>query len=118
VPAHPRYSRVMATFPKSIVSEEQLADAVDRAVQRLSPDVIRIRYNFGTDTTGDEAIFFRIVLSAEAAERSRRLRNREVGSRVEEVLDEETRPRDNWGLFSYYSYRSESEPQSNDPGWE
>lgn len=104
----------MATFPKSIVTEEQLAEAVDRAVQRLSPDVIRIRYNFGTDTTGDEAIFFRIVLSADASQRSRL---REVGKRVEKVLYEETRPHDNWGLFPYYSYRSDLEPESNDPGW-
>ena len=115
--AHPRYSRIMGTFPKSIVTEEQLTEAVDRAVQRLSPDVVRIRYNFGTDTTGDEAIFFRIVLSADAAERSRRLRNREVGRRVEEVLEEETRPLENWGLLPHYNYRSETEPLSNDPGW-
>ena len=107
----------MATFPKSIVTEEQLAEAVENAVRRLSPDVIRIRYNFGTDTIGDEAIFFRIVLSADAAERSRRLRNREVGRRVEEVLYEETRPHDNWGFLPHYSYRSETEPESNDPGW-
>ncbi len=107
----------MAGFPKNIATEQELEEAVNRALERLRPDVVRIRYNFGTDTTGDEAIFFRIVLSADAAERSRRSRNREIGSRVEEVLMEETRPFDNWGLFPYFSVRSEAEPPSNEPGW-
>ncbi len=43
--------------------------------------------------------------------------SREIGRRVEEVVLEETRPFDNWGLFPYFSVRSELEPLSNDPGW-
>jgi hypothetical protein len=104
----------MATFPKSIVTEEQLAQAVENAVRRLSPDVIRIRYNFRPDNAGDDAIYFRVVLSADASQRSRL---GEVAALVRRVLDEETRPRENWGVHPYTRVRSELEPESNDPDW-
>jgi hypothetical protein len=104
----------MGTFPKSIVTEEQLAEAVENAVRRLIPDVIRIRYSFRPDNAGDDALYFRVVLSADASQRSRL---REVGNRVRAVVNEEARPQEIWGVHPYFNFRSESEPESNAPGW-
>ena len=104
----------MATIPRNIITEDQLAEALDRVVQRMGGDVIRIRYKFQPDSTGDDAIYFRVVLSADAAQRSRL---RKVAARVREVLDDEINARESFGVIPYSHFRSESEPESNHPGW-
>lgn len=104
----------MAISSQNIATEEQLAQAVENAVRRLSPDVIRIRYNFRPDNAGDDAIYFRVVLSADASQISRL---GEVANRVRAVVNEEARPREIWGVHPYFNFRSESEPGSNASGW-
>jgi hypothetical protein len=80
-------------------------DAQVRAVEAaLRPDLRHIRYEIGEDWSGQRAIFFRIVMSDEAA----RLRLRKVATmvvcRLAERIDFAA-----LGVFPYHNFRSESE---------
>lgn len=79
------------------------------------PEVVRVRYDVGDDSTGEPAVFFRILLSDSA---SRRDRLRDVASRVETAVFRQMEPMEQWGVYPYFSYRSQSEQaQLNDPAW-
>ena len=99
--------------PAAYVTQEQLAEAVERAIPSLGPEVVRIRYNMGLDTVGDLALFFRVVLADWAASRETVLK---VSREVERTLLSQIRPYENWGLFPHFSYRSSSE-NSPEPEW-
>ncbi len=53
--------------PTGFVNQAQLASTVAEAASKLGKDVVRIRHSIGTDSAGDPAIFFRIVLSDDAS---------------------------------------------------
>lgn len=101
--------------PTAFVHQTQLSDEIERTTGKLGEDVVRTKYSIGTDSTGEPSIFFRIVLT-DAASREDRLAD--VTSRIAAILFNEIRPHDNWGLFPYFSFRSESEQQQrNDAEW-
>ena len=78
------------------------------------PMCVRIRYAITLDSTGEEAIFFRIVLSDEAS-RERRLRS--VTERIESELLAAI-PFVAFGLYHYFSYRNRSEhAMLKEPAW-
>jgi hypothetical protein len=96
------------------VNEAQIAAGVERARAALAPDVIRSRYTFADDWTGDPSIFFRIVLSDDA---SRKARLGETAERVEGVIRNEVDPEE-FGLHSYFNYRIVSElAELPEPAW-
>jgi hypothetical protein len=79
----------------------------------MSPDVVRIRFNFDEDWSGDPAIFFRVLLSDEARDERRHELTREVRSRLDERLDFRA-----MGLFAYYNFRTLSEQaEMQDEAW-
>ncbi|MEP7353860.1 MAG: hypothetical protein ABI824_11560 [Acidobacteriota bacterium] len=105
----------MAVIPTGYVSQQQIADEIDRAKQKLGPEVVRLKYTVGLDTSDEPAIHFRIVLT-DAAAKWETLG--EVASRVEQTLFEELRPNENWGLRSYFNFRSQSEQaETHDLAW-
>jgi hypothetical protein len=70
--------------PAAIVQQAKI-EAEVRAVEAvLRPDIVRIRYEIGEDWSGQWAIFFRVVLSDDAAKH----RLREVATNVERRLAE------------------------------
>jgi hypothetical protein len=78
-------------------------EQVDQIARTLAPDV---RFNVSHDWSGDPAIYFRVLLSDEAA--SHRERLVEVAGRVEHALS------DGLGLadldhISYFHFRTQSE---------
>ena len=76
-----------------------------RAVESaLKPDVVHIRYEIGEDWSGQWAIFFRAVLSDEAAKQRLREVATNVVWRLGERLDFAA-----LGVFPYHNFRSESE---------
>lgn len=75
-----------------------------RAVEAELPDVVRIRYEIGEDWSGQWAIFFRVVLSDEAARSRLKHVVKEVVSRLSSRLDFLS-----LGVFPYHNFRSETE---------
>ena len=56
--------------PSAVTKQAEIDTAIQRVRQSIGPDVVRIRYEIGEDWSGQWAIFFRIVLTDEAARRS------------------------------------------------
>jgi hypothetical protein len=105
----------MPTVPAGFVHQTQLATQIAKAIRKLGKDVVRVNYSFGTDSTDEPSIFFRIVLT-DAASREDKLVS--VTNRIRTILSDETRLYEDWGLLSYFSFRSKSEQaQQNDPEW-
>jgi hypothetical protein len=98
------------------VNQAQLEQIVKDAIRSLNPqDVVHVAHSIRPDSTGDPAIFFRIVLT-DAASREDRLAD--VAERVTSTLFNSIRPIENWGLTPYTSFRSFSEQRMrNDPEW-
>lgn len=101
-------------MPTAFLNQAHLANEVAQAIQKLGPEVVRVRYNVGEDMSGDRSIFFRIVLTDEA---SREETLADVTDRIALVF-EELRPYENWGLIPYFSFRSHSEQSArHDLAW-
>jgi hypothetical protein len=60
--------------PSAVTKQSKIQAAINQVERSLAPDVVRIRYEIGEDWIGEWAIFFRVVLSDEAA----KLRLRDV----------------------------------------
>ncbi len=80
--------------PVGFVYQAQLGESIDHAAQKLGPEVVRVRHSVGTDTSGDGAIFFRIIL-ADWAVSEKTLAD--VTGRIATTLFEELKPYENWG---------------------
>jgi hypothetical protein len=105
----------MPILHRVIIDEKRLAAAVKRTARALAPDVVRVGWGIKPDWTDDVSLFFRVVLSDEAA-RPKRLR--EVSQRVQDKIRKAIKS-DELGLFAYFNFRSVSEQsEMNDPGWE
>jgi hypothetical protein len=106
----------MAMLPLRFVRREELDQEVKKCVDKLpAEEVVRVRYSLGEDWSGDPAIYFRIVLTDEA---SREKRLGDVAQRIEEKIDSEVQPYQNWGLLPYFSFRSASEQAGrHEPEW-
>lgn len=107
----------MPRVSSGFMNYTQLTSVVDKAIRKLGKEAVRVRYNFGEDSTGDPSIYFRIVLT-DAATREDRLMD--VTHRIRTTLNEEIRPIENWGLLMYCNFRSKSEQaqrEGKDPEW-
>lgn len=100
--------------PLASANRQQIEEGVQRAAQALAKTVVRIRYEFADDWTGDPSIFFRVVLTDRAA---RRPKLHENARTVESTLEREVRPLE-YGLNYYFNFRSLKEQNElNDPLW-
>jgi hypothetical protein len=100
--------------PIGFVNQQDIDAAVQRATKALAPTVVRIRYDFGPDWTGDPSIFFRIVLADEAAKRPKLS---DLAQTVELILLREVKVEEQ-GLHAYFNYRSLSEQDNlKEPAW-
>jgi hypothetical protein len=96
------------------VNRQKIEADVQRAAQALAPEVVRIRYSFEDDWTGDPSIFFRIVLADEVAYRPHL---GEITWQIQRKIDDEVGP-DEQGLNAYFNFRSLSEQADyKDPAW-
>jgi hypothetical protein len=82
---------------------DRIEAAVSAAESALAPDVVRIRYSLGTDWSDEPAIYFRVILSDDAAKH----RLREIANAVRERLGRLDGLA--FGLRPYHHFRSESE---------
>ena len=100
--------------PADLQKRPQINAAVAEVMKEMSPSVRYIRYDIGQDWSGQWAVFFRVLLSDDAA----RNRLREIVTRVMwRTSDRLDIPA--LGLFPYFDFRSESE-QANlrESAWE
>lgn len=91
-------------MPAAVRQQAKIRDEVRALEAELKPDVVRIRWDIGEDWRDEWAIFFRIVLSDDAAQH----RLREVADNVEQLLAERL-DFPEMGVFAYHNFRSESE---------
>jgi hypothetical protein len=113
-PERTRDTNVVPIVPKVLINQSELNAAVRRAEESLAQSVVRIRYDLDSDWTGEPSIFFRIVLTDEAAKRPEL---NDIANAVSLILVREVRPEEH-GLNSYFNFRSESEQtQLNEPTW-
>lgn len=99
--------------PSAVTKQGEIQAAIDVVEKSLEPDVVRIRYEIGQDWSGQWAVFFRIVLSDDAAKR----RLRDVATKVVWGL---ARQLDfpSMGVFPYHNFRSVSEQSMlQEPAW-
>lgn len=68
--------------------------------------VIRVRYSLGQDWSGEDAIFFRVVLSDRASKRDRLSH---ITNHVANHIVQRLEPVEQWGLIPYFDFRSQSE---------
>jgi hypothetical protein len=93
----------------------KIVTGVDKAARVLAPDVVRIRFSVEDDWSGDESIFFRVVLSDEASKVSRLY---DVSQRAQAAIEEEVGARE-LGLQTYFNFRSLSETkQIKEAAWD
>jgi len=98
----------------SAVVPDSLINAAIADVYRQLPDVRRIRFDKRPDWSGDDAVYFRILISDDAA----RLRLRETMAKTVRLLDSALNL-ETLGFFVYYNVRSESEQAAlRDKSWE
>ena len=99
--------------PSGIVPESKVNAAITD-VYRQMQDVRRIRFDIGTDWSGDDAVFFRILISDEAARTRLRETMAKVVGLLESILNLET-----MGFHVYHNVRSESEQAAlREKSWE
>src|SRR5437667_1226187 len=91
-------------LPSAVTKQAEIQAAIREVERALAPDVVRIRYDIGEDWSGQWAIFFRIVLTDDAARR----RLRDIANKVVWGL---ARQLDfpEMGVFPYHNFRSASE---------
>lgn len=95
--------------------ETRLQDEIAKAIRKLGKDAVRVNYSFDTDSTGDDAVYFRVVIT-DASSRDDRLS--QTADRIEAILSDGVGLQEKWGLLSYFSFRSESEQKKmSDPKW-
>ena len=100
-------------LPSAVTKQSEIQAAINEVERSLPQDVVRIRYEIGEDWSGQWAIFFRIVLTDDAARR----RLRDVATKVVRGL---ARQLDfpAMGVFPYHNFRSLSEQASlQEPAW-
>ena len=93
----------------------KLVTGVENAAKALAPDVVRIRFSIDDDWSGDESIFFRVVLSDEASKISRLY---EASQHAQAAIEDEVKAQE-LGLQTYFNFRSLSETeQLKDVSWD
>jgi len=105
----------MALAARGFVNYTEVEQAIGQVIRNLGPEVVHVAYGFGEDWAGDPGIFFHIVLTDEASQENR---IGQVGQRIRTQVFDELQPQENWGLFPYFSFRSETDQERRpDPTW-
>jgi hypothetical protein len=100
---------------RGLIDQTRIRTGVVRAQRALGPDVVRIMYSFADDWTGEESLFFRVLISDEASAPSRL---RKTTQRISAKILREIKA-DELGLQTYINFRSKSEQETlREPFWE
>src|ERR1051326_5276433 len=92
----------MPLIARGVVHQAELEDEVSKAAKALDANEIRdLRFTLGTDSSGEPAIFFGILLTPYASDDSRLA---EVTGRVSTQLFDTLQPYNRWGLLPYFNF--------------
>jgi len=94
------------TRPFGILQAAELQKKLNGIMPRPTPGVVRWNPTFGTDWSGDQAIYFWVVLTDEASKKENLKKSTDgfmnaISQQVDLLND--------WGLIPYFHFRSESE---------
>ena len=95
----------MPILSRAVGQSRELIKRLD-ALSTLPRSVVKWRYSIENDWSGDPAIFFYIVLSDEAINPNNL---RQVTSEIRQIITNEIESVNDWELFPYFSFRSQSE---------
>jgi hypothetical protein len=106
-------------LPIAATIQPRIVAAIADVVRELSPEVQRISYEVAQDWTGEWAVFFKVLLSDEAADESHlRAIVRKVVSRMSDRLDLPSLDVPGLGVIPYFDFRSQAEQtELNEPAW-
>ena len=97
------------------INHTEVEKAIEEVIPQLGPDVVHVAYNLGEELEWRSRIFFRVVLTNAVSVEGRL---GEVARRISTTVFDQLKPQENWGLFPYFSFRSEAEHlQRPDPQW-
>ena len=96
----------MPNRPRGIAQPAELVKSLNGVYHLMPPGFVKWNYTFGNDWSGDPAVFFWVVLSAEA---SNPKNLRQVTSAIANIVTQNVDPLNEWGLIPYFSFRSQSE---------
>jgi hypothetical protein len=100
-------------YPSAVAKQAEIQAAIDEVERSLAPEVVHIRYEIGEDWSGQWAIFFRVVLTDDAAKG----RLRDVATKVVWGLSQRL-DFPALGVFPYHNFRSVSEQAAlQEPAW-
>src|SRR5438445_424421 len=94
-----RGNRVLLVARNVFVNEQQVDKTITKFVPQLGRDVVRVRHEISTDWTGDPAIFFRVVLTDQAA--ANEDRRQKVTTRIRAAVWDKLKPFERWGLYPF-----------------
>ena len=106
-------------LPIAAAIQPHVDAAIADVLKELSPEVQRIRYEIARDWTGEWAVFFKVLLSDEAAERNQlRAVVTKVVSRLSDRLELPNLNIPGLGVIPYFDFRSQSEQtELKEPAW-
>jgi hypothetical protein len=96
-------------LPLPLTKQELIRSAIAVAMREFAPDVKRITYEISQDWTGEWALFFRVLISDEAAPDI----TKRVTWRMTDLID-----LPNLELFPYFTFKSLAEQAEHpEPVW-
>lgn len=105
----------MPIYARRVVDEKKFKASVQRVERALAPDVRRLMFSFEEDWSGEESVFFRVLLADRAVVDLTRLR--QVTNRISEKVLRATKAEE-MGFPVYFSFRTESEQKElKEPSW-
>ena len=84
----------------------ELQRKLNGIMPRPAPGVVRWNHTFGTDWSGDPAIYFWVVLTDEA---SKKANLKKSADGFTNVISQQVDLLNDWGLTPYFHFRSKSE---------
>jgi hypothetical protein len=104
-------------LPRAFIHQREFAEAVERVEQKLreSGQVVRVRHDLDYDSTGEPAVYFRIVMPDSSFADVRLLA---ATDDVANALIGDLDPLERWGVYPYFRYRSQSgQEATQEPSW-
>ena len=104
----------MLVISRGFVHQDQVTNAVAEAAKTLDAREVRdVRFGLETDSGGEPAIFFGVLLTPYGSHKSRLT---DVTWRVSTALADQLQPYNQWGLLPYFAFTA-NRAHHRSPDW-